>query len=488
MIGGGIAGLAAAVRLRERAPAGTRITVYEQSAALGGKLRTGRLAGAASELGAEAFLAGDPAGGDSAAVALAHRLGLGPGLRHPAVVPAAIAIDGHLAPVPRGTLVGVPGDLAAVAPVAHPDAWRDRDEGRPLLAPGEDVTVGALVRRRLGDEVVDRLVDPMLGGVYAGRADRLSLAATMPTLARAATAQHTLVGAVRAAQARARRTPGAPIFATLAGGVGRLVAGAAAASGAELRLGLPVRELTRTPTGWRLVLGPVPAPETADVDAVILAVPAGPATRLLAGVGITLDGPDYASVALVSFAVPDAGLPALSGFLVPAADGRLVKAATLLTRKWEHLRRPDGIAVIRASVGRYGEEHVLQRDDPELAAAVHGELRALLGTPLGAPIDTHVQRWGGALPQYTPGHLDRIAAVRAALRTRHPTLALAGAAYDGVGIPACVSSGEAAADTVLAALRTRRTVPAGTGGPDQGCTDQGGTDRESRTPLEGWVP
>ncbi|MEV1290292.1 protoporphyrinogen oxidase [Micromonospora sp. NPDC049679] len=456
VVGGGITGLAAALRLRERAPAGTQITVYEQSAALGGKLRTGELAGSVLERGAESFLATDPDGGDSAAVALARRVGLGTDLVHPTTGQAAIAVAGRLLPVPRGTLVGVPGDLDQVAAVARPEAERDRDGGRPLLGPHEDVAVGALVRRRLGGEVVDRLVDPMLGGVYAGRADLLSLAATMPRLARTARVEPTLVGAVRAAQAAAPRVPGAPVFATVAGGLDRLVAATAAAGGADLRLGAAVRELTRTAAGWRLVVGPTRDPELVDVDAVILALPARPAARLLAGVDAGAAGPvgelDYASVALVSLALPAAPLPELSGFLVPATEGVLMKAATFFTTKWGHLRRPDGVALVRASVGRYGDEHQLQRSDAELVEAVHRELSAVVGAAMPRPLESHVQRWGGALPQYAPGHLDRVAAVRARLRVAHPTLALAGAGYDGVGIPTCVRSGETAAEEIIEVL------------------------------------
>ena len=215
VIGGGIAGLAAAVRLRELTPPGTELIVYEQSGALGGKLRTGRLGGVPAERGAESFLMSAPDGGDSAAVMLVERLGLGGALRHPAPVPAALSIGGDLAPIPGGTLVGVPGDLSGLGRVARPATDRDHDGGRPLLAAGADVAVGALVRERYGDEVVDRLVDPLLGGVYAGRADRLSLAVTMPQLARTARVEHTLQAAVRAAQARSRRTPGRPIFGAL---------------------------------------------------------------------------------------------------------------------------------------------------------------------------------------------------------------------------------------------------------------------------------
>ncbi|MFI2713118.1 protoporphyrinogen oxidase [Micromonospora sp. NPDC018662] len=456
IVGGGITGLAAAVRLRDRAPAGTEITVYEQSGRLGGKLRTGELAGGPVEFGAESFLMRDPAGGESAAVTLARRLDLATEIVHPTVGQAALLVDGGLRPVPGGTLVGVPGDLAKVAAVARPAADADRDAGRPLLAPGEDVAVGRLVRERLGDAVVDRLVDPMLGGVYAGRADDLSLVTTMPALARAARREHTLVGAVRAAQAAAPRAPGAPVFGTLAGGLSTLVEAAARASGATIRRDAAVRELRRTPTGWQLTVGPTRDPEFVDADAVLLAVPARPAARLLAASAPEVAGPvgglDYASVALVTLALPGPDLPELSGFLVPAGEGLLIKAATFFTTKWGHLRRPDGLALVRASVGRYGDETSLQLTDDDLAATVRRELSAALGTTLPEPVARHVQRWGGALPQYPPGHAGRVAGVRAALGAAHPTLALAGAGFDGVGIPVCVRSGETAAEEIITAL------------------------------------
>ncbi|UQU66408.1 protoporphyrinogen oxidase [Couchioplanes caeruleus] len=459
IVGGGIAGLAAAVRIRDRAPADTEIIVYEQAGRLGGKLRTGELAGATVERGAESFLMSAPDGDESAAVRFARRVGLGGSLVHPAPIPAALAIGGRLEKVPGGTLLGVPGDLSLLGTVATPAADADRDEGRPLLEPGADVAVGALVRSRYGDEVADRLVDPMLGGVYAARADELSLATTMPALARTARSEHTLAGAVRAAQAASVRVPGRPIFAAVAGGMNSLVSAAATASGARISLGLPVRELTRTAHGWRLLLGPVPAPQTDDVDAVVLAVPARAAARMLAGVDLSaaaaVEVLDYASVALAAFALP-AGtpLPELSGFLVPPTEGTLVKAATFFTSKWPHLSTPDGPVIVRASLGRAGEEERLQHDDAVLLETAHAELGRLLGTSLPAPVASWVQRWGGGLPQYTPGHLDRVALARAALSDR-PGLALAGAAYDGVGIPACVASGEKAADDVLKYLEER---------------------------------
>src|SRR5205814_10233337 len=189
-------------------------------------------------------------------------------------------------------------------------------------------------------------------------------------------------------------------------------------------------------------------PATISADAVVLATPATPAARLLAGIepkAADLVGRlPYASVALVTLVLPEVALPELSGLLVPATEGYAVKAATFFDRKWSHHRR-DGLTVVRCSLGRYGDEAVLQRPDADLVEIAHGELGALLGRTLPAPVESAVQRWGGALPQYAPGHLDRVAALRAGLP---PTLALAGAAYDGVGIPACIRSGLAAAERI----------------------------------------
>ena len=185
----------------------------------------------------------------------------------------------------------------------------------------------------------------------------------------------------------------------------------------------------------------------------MLAVPARPAARLLDPVSPTgaaeVGTLDYASVALVTLAVPDAKLPELSGFLVPASQGYAVKALTIFTTKWAHLARPGGLAVLRASVGRYRETAVLHRTDEDLAALVHAELGELLGNPLPAPELVRVDRWGGALPQYAPGHLDRVARARAELLGT-PGIAVAGAAYDGVGIPAVIASARRAVDDLRA--------------------------------------
>jgi oxygen-dependent protoporphyrinogen oxidase len=453
VVGGGIAGLAAAHRLRELAGPDLSILLVEQTGRLGGKLRTGEVEGAPVETGAEMFLARE-AGEESAVLRLVRTVGLGEELVHPAPLPATIVVGGRHHPVPAATLLGVPSDLSTLDDLARPDVERDRDGGRVLLAPGADVAVGGLVRRRLGDEVVDRLVDPMLGGVYAGRADALSLAATMPGLHDTAQRHTTLTAAVRAALAAAPRPPGAPVFATVRGGVSRLVDALAAAAGATVRLGAPVRELAATGAGWRVVIGSTRDAEAVPAQAVVLAVPAAPAARLLRevdpAVAADVGALEYASVALVTLALP-AGtrLPASTGFLVPAGEGRAVKAATYLSAKWPDLPRDDGLVVLRASVGRAGEVAVLQRSDEELISLVRRELAELMPVALPAPVAAFVTRWGGGLPQYGVGHVDRIRRVRAVLPS---TLALAGAVADGVGIAACVRSGAAAAEAVWGAL------------------------------------
>ncbi|MCX9190693.1 protoporphyrinogen oxidase [Carbonactinospora thermoautotrophica] len=461
VVGGGIAGLAAAWFLTQRAAGRVEVIVLESSPQLGGKLRVSEVAGLPVDEGAEAFLARRPE-----AIELARAVGLGADLVAPATIAAAVWTRGTVRPLPKGHIMGIPTDLRALAAagVLSPGALLrlPLDHVLPRTEVSEDVSVGRYVAARLGREVVDRLVEPLLGGVYAGHADLLSLDATIPQLARVAREERSLLTGARRLVADAGQTPAGPVFNTVAGGLGRLpeaLAGALAATGAaHLRTGATVRELHRTGTGWRLVLGPTRAPEALEVDGVILAVPAGAASRLLAdavpGAAAELGGIDYASVAVITLAYPRSAFPRPltgSGFLVPPVDGRLVKAATYASVKWGWLGEADpDTVIVRLSVGRYGEEQDLQRDDAELAELAHADLVRAVGVQ-GRPIDHRVTRWGGALPQYAVGHRARVARIQAAVAAV-PGLAVAGAAYDGVGIPVCVASGRAAAERVLAAL------------------------------------
>jgi oxygen-dependent protoporphyrinogen oxidase len=254
------------------------------------------------------------------------------------------------------------------------------------------------------------------------------------------------------------------VFVTLTTGLGALPEAIAKASGADVRTSAMVRELRRTPSGWRLTVGSAADPEYLEADAVIVAAPAAPAARLLkdtaSAAAEELAQIPYASMAIVTLAFRADALSGQqspvqrrSGYLVPAVDGRAVKAVTFSTVKWPHLAAQAPVHVVRCSVGRSGDVAVLQRDDAELAALAAGELAGAVGLT-AEPVEYRVTRWGGGLPQYNVGHLGRVARVRAAV-AQQPGLAVAGAAYDGVGIPACIATAKSAAAQVTAYLAGR---------------------------------
>lgn len=448
VVGGGISGLAAAWFLKQRLGDAVRVTVLEASGTLGGKLRLGEIAGVTVDEGAESVLARRPE-----AVDLARAVGLGSAIVHPETTHAALWTRGRLRPLPAGQLMGVPGDLRALAASGVLSlaglARVPLDYVLPRTEAPTDVSVGRYVAARVGREVVERLVEPLLGGVYAGHADQLSLDMTVPQLATAAKGERSLLTAVHRVLAAAQDDR--PVFAGLRGGIGRLPAAVAGASGAELRLRATVRELRRRPHGWRLTIGATPAATALDVDAVVLSVPARPAARLLShdvpGASAELAGLEYASVALVTLAYLRRAFPEPllgSGFLVPPVEGRAVKAVTYASRKWRWLAEAAAdIVVVRCSIGRYGEEHHIQRDDEELVALATTDFAAATGVR-EHPVEARVTRWGGSLPQYQVGHRDRVIRLQAAVAAV-PGLAVCGAAYDGVGVPACIASGERAA-------------------------------------------
>jgi oxygen-dependent protoporphyrinogen oxidase len=462
VIGGGVAGLTAAFLLKD---AGLAVTVLEGSPRLGGKLSVSEVGGVAVDAGAEALLARRPEG-----VGLIGELGLAGALETPGTTAAGIWTRGQVRALPRRQFMGVPADfdeLGATGILSGGGLTRARqDLSLPDSASGGDESVTSRVGARFGPEVVDRLVEPLLGGVYAGRCEDLSFEATLPALAHAARGRRSLTQAAASilppapppGQPAAGQPAPPPVFTTLTGGLGTLPAALADASGAAVRTSAMVRELARTSTGWRLTVGSAHAPEQLDADAVIIAVPGRPASRLLAGVAgaaaAALAEIRYASMAIITLAYPETAFDVpltRSGFLVPAVDGKAVKAVTFSSVKWPHLRRGDpGLHIVRCSVGRLGEDAVLQRDDPELAGLAAADLADATGVR-GDPVDVRVSRWGGGLPQYSVGHLDRVARIRAGIAAE-PGLAVCGAAYDGVGIPACISTARLAVDQVLAYL------------------------------------
>ena len=436
VVGGGVAGLVAA---RGLAAAGRDVLLLEGSPQIGGKLRSAEVAGRAVDVGAEAMLARRPEG-----LALVDEIGAR--VVHPTSATSAVWSRGALRAMPR-SLMGVPFDLdqlAASAVLSPEGLARARAEAPTEVE--DDVSVGDLVAARLGDELVDRLVEPLLGGVYAGHARRLSAAAAVPQLLAMARRGSLLE------QAAAVATSTTPVFAALPGGMGRLPGLVVDGGGFEVRTSATVRALRRTSSGasadgWTLTVGPTTSPETVEAAAVVLATPAAPTARLLGDVAPAaatgLAAIEAASVAVVTLAfraadVPDA-LFERSGFLVPPVERRTIKASTFSFAKWGWVRDLDpDVVVLRTSLGRHGEESTLQASDEGLVRASLADLAALAGIT-ASPVDTHVQRWGGALPQYAVGHLDRVARSRASVADL-PGLAVCGAAYDGVGIPAVIGS------------------------------------------------
>ncbi|MGR6965079.1 protoporphyrinogen oxidase [Geodermatophilus sp. URMC 61] len=453
VVGAGITGLAAAFEWHRRRP-DDEVVVLEAGDRIGGKLDRVELAGHWYDTGPEAMLARVPE-----AVQLVERLGLADRLVAPATTQAAVVLPDGRFPLPAGTVLGVPASAEGLEGVLTPDgvARVAAEADLPPLTLDGDVAVGALLRARLGDEVVDRLVEPLLGGVYAGRADELSLAATMPQLAAHLPAAGSVLGAAaaaRAAGAHSRFDAGSPVFVTVAEGIGSLPAALVAASGAEVRLRTPAHGLVRTPSGFELSTGRASAPERLSADAVLVTAPAPKAARLLAGVAPgavePLQGIPYASMAVVAMAFPAQEVAAGSGLLVPPVTGRLVKGVTVSSRKWPHLATDPTHPhlLVRSSVGRFRDERELQRDDDDLAAAVVADVADLLQLSRPEPVATRVVRWGGGLPQYLVGHQERVDAVRAAV-SAVPGLAIAGAAFRGVGVPACIRDAYHAVDALL---------------------------------------
>jgi protoporphyrinogen/coproporphyrinogen III oxidase len=327
----------------------------------------------------------------------------------------------------------------------------------PPLA--DDVSVGELVASRFGTEVVDRLVDPLLGGVYAGHAGDISLQMAIPGLALRLAAGGSLLEAAAELLAPSLDAAG-PVFGSLRGGLARLAEVLAADSRISVRTATPVRECAARGSGFRLRVGSAAGSETVDVDAVVLAVPAGKAAVLLDALApaaaAALAQVATASVVIVTLAFPQlaAGvLPAGSGILIPEVEGLEVKAMTFSSQKWPGVGGESSVSLLRGSFGRAGEEVTLQRSDADLIESLRGVLATVTGLTT-RPVDTQVQRWGGGLPQYRPGHLDLVRQVRAAV-AEVAGLAVCGASYDGVGVPACIGSGTAAADRVLGWLSER---------------------------------
>jgi oxygen-dependent protoporphyrinogen oxidase len=465
VVGGGIAGLAAAHRAvelaRERGQA-LDLVLLEAARRPGGTIRTEHVDGYCLEGGPDSFISEKPW-----ALALAERLGLGPRLRRTdeRYRRTYVVRGRRLLPLPEGFLLLAPTRAWPVlrSPLL---SWRGKLRlGLDLVLPRgpvvPDESLGAFVRRRLGREALERIAQPLAAGIYTADPDRLSLAATMPRfLALEREHRSVVLGLRRTATARERAAAVGPrwtLFVTLAGGMAELVdALAARLPAGAVRLGRAATGLAPGPEGWRVR---VADGQALDADAVVLAGPAYGAAALVADVDAELarllDGIGYASSAAVALAYPRAAIRHpldAFGFVVPRTEGRAALACTFSSVKYPD-RAPEGFALLRVFLGGALGAALLEQDDAALVRAAHADLAELLGIT-GAPVLDRVWRHPRAMPQYAVGHLDRVAAIERRL-ARLPGLAVVGGAYRGVGMADAVRSGEAAAEGLAALLAER---------------------------------
>ncbi len=422
------------------------VMVLEAAAHAGGKLASAEVGGVRVPAGADSFLARKPW-----AVELCRELGIGSDLVPPAESGAWLWTARGLVPFPTGTAFGIPGDVGDV--FRWPGVSR-KGRRRALLdlvkakrKVDGDETLGALLRRRLGDEATDLAVGPLLAGLHAGDVDRLSVQATFPELQAWERSQGSLIrGAQATSKAAGRGTDPGPMFLRPRHGVEALTDALADRLGPTVRTGVAVTGLEEAGHGWavRTVGG-----ERLAADALVLAVPAAAAAELLTAVApdaarglAAIRSVSTASVLMVYGADTAAALPHGSGFVVPRGRAPMT-ACTWLSSKW-----PDPSfgtrAVLRCFVGADGDEDVLDAPDEDIVEACARHLAALLPLP-DRPEHARVIRWPAAMPQYELGHLDRVAAIREALP---PGIVVTGQSYDGTGIPDCVRAAGTAADHI----------------------------------------
>jgi oxygen-dependent protoporphyrinogen oxidase len=487
VVGGGISGLAAAWELSGggdgvdvdpdgSSGSGAHVIVLESASRLGGALDSAKFGGRIVDTGPDGFLGRRPE-----ALDLCHEIGLGDALVPIAGRGAGVWARRRVRPLPDGLALGIPTRFWPAARSGILGLRGQLGLARDALLPRPDVrgpigdrSIGPLVARKLGRRVSDRLVDPLIGGIHAGSVDDMSAAAVYPPLLAAAQRRGSLMRALRAQVSAPAPADGAPpLFWALSGGMASMIdqlRAALTARGVEIRCGLTVERLEAIDRAqgrsarWNVVAN---APENAGhryqrvigADAVVLAVPAPVASALLAPhddeAADLLGHIPYASVTLVTFRVPDDALAAPltgTGFLVPrrsppppGGDAWAVTAVTYLSEKWTHLEA-EGEVLLRASLGRYGDNRAEEWSDDEVVARAWRELGALMGLR-GEPLEARVARWPRAFPQYRVHHLMRTAGIEAAV-ARIGGIAVAGAAYRGVGIPACIASGRAAAQAI----------------------------------------
>ena len=466
IIGGGISGLSAAYALEEQRRAGVALdyTLFEAAPRLGGVLVTDHADGCLIEAGPDSFLTEKPWATD-----LCRKLGLGDQLigSNDPDRKTYILANGKLTVMPDGLMFMVP---TKILPTVFSPLFSAGTKLRmaqewfhpPHKAIGDE-TVADLVSRHYGLEMVDRLADPLLSGVYGGEASQLSVRAVLPRFADME-AKHGSLGramlSARRQMARANKGPARPLFTSLKDGMQQLIdALLARLPENTLRPATPVQSIQPQDSGWLVSAGY----GTDQFDAVIVAVPTQAAAAMLETASLDLASElkaiTYSSSVTLTLGydrqVRDS-LPPGFGFLVPRSEGKRMLAATFVHNKFPH-RAPADRALIRCFMGGARDEAILQFPEAEILQTARRELREILGLS-AEPLFARIYKWKGAMAQYGVGHLERLDRIER-LRQQLPGLALAGNGYRGIGVPDCVRSGSEAAAEVLGLTPAKPQVP-----------------------------
>jgi len=462
IVGGGITGLSAAFYTRQLCKERgitAEITLIEQSKRYGGKVKTLQRDGCVIEQGPDSFLARK-----LPMLELARELGLENELT--AVNPRARSFIIHkneLHRMPQGLILGIPTEImpfvktGLISPLGKVRAALDLM--LPKRATTEDESLGHFLRRRLGTEVLERIAEPLLAGIYAGDTDMLSLQATFPQFGQMEQQHRSIMLGMLRSRKKQQTPSGASslppvakgaMFLTFKKGLSTLI------DALTIRLrdiewisGQPVTAVTHTEDGIQVRMGDEDAKQ---FDAVIVAAPnyeAAAMIKPLAAERALIDIP-YASVANVAFAYRRSEVIAAmngSGFVVPRGEGLTITACTWTSVKWLHTS-PDDIALVRCYVGRQGDDRGVVLSDEEMIAKVREDLHRTMGIT-AKPLFVESARWGRSMPQYTVGHLERLAQYREKLQEALPGVFLAGSGYQGVGLPDCIAQGKQAAVEVL---------------------------------------
>lgn len=451
VIGAGVAGLTAALSVLADSQVPVDVTVLEASERVGGLIKTSPFAGLdAVDEGADAFLTRVPW-----ASQLASELGLGAALTSPTGAHASVWHNG-LHDIPGDVLMGVPAKVRSFATTSlFSPLGKLRAACEPFLpATEDDDSIGHYVRHRFGREIHERLVDPLVGSIYAADTDHFSMAA-VPQLSALTSSRSMLLAAGKARKA-APPSPNTPIFGVPLRGMGALIETLAqriTSLGATIVLNAKVDSVERTGSAYSISS----SAGHFTADAIVVSTPAKHSASFIAGLDTTASEQlatwDHASVVLISLRIPASQWPSHltgSGYLVPKPDQRWVTAASFGSNKWAHWRPSDGSMIVRVSLGRDGLD-VMHFDDEHLVNLALADMKLHLGIDL-TPTEIRMSRWAESFPQYRPHHFAKLASIEHSLSVSAPGVFFAGASYRGIGIPACVQQARAAGEKIATHL------------------------------------